>query len=300
MRYLLLLFLFAINCFRSYAQHHEISFGLGMANYIGDLSPKHNTESPFNFLNSQNIKASYTLGYKYNFEEFFSIGINASFMNVSAYDSDNADVKQYNDAFFRYIRNLSFYSDITEVNAMVGFEPFRNFNNWNNDKILISPIISAGIGFFSFDPKASYNGQEVSLRTLSTEGQGLTGGPSKYSTTAFSFPIGLGVKAYFPQRNFWIGLEGVYRYTSTDYLDDVSTSYYSDPTFSGTSTPALSAALAQRRLEIDPNNIYDYVTAPGQQRGDKNNNDVFWTLQLKIGYNLFPTSGKNYGCYKIR
>jgi hypothetical protein len=280
MRYLLLLFLFAINCFRSHAQHHEISFGLGMANYIGDLSPKHNTQIPTNFLNSQNIKVSYTLGYKYNFEEFFSIGINASFMNVSAYDSDNADVKQYNDAFFRYIRNLSFYSDITEVNAMVGFEPFRNFNNWNNDKILISPIISAGIGFFSFDPKASYNGQEVSLRALSTEGQGLTGGPSKYSTTAFSFPIGLGVKAYFPQRNFWIGLEGVYRYTSTDYLDDVS-GVYTDARLlfkeRGSTSENLSGSV--RRTSFETGNA-------GKQRGFSWNNDWYSISGITLTYKI--------------
>ncbi len=79
--------------------------------------------------------------------------------------------------------------------------------------------------------------------------------------------------------------ECVYRTLSTDYLDDVSSTYidpaaYTNPNnnFSGTKlTNAL--LLNDRQYELDPTRI----AKDGDQRGNPNNNDAYFTFNLKIG-----------------
>ena len=81
------------------------------------------------------------------------------------------------------------------------------------------------------------NGQKYRLRELHTEGQGFEGGPEifseevtgeKYSTYerfAICIPFGFGIKKAF-HSTAGIKLEASYRFTNTDYLDDVSSVYY--------------------------------------------------------------------------
>lgn len=69
------------------------------------------------------------------------------------------------------------------------------------------------------------------LRELRTEGQGLEGNPTKwkddktYSPIQICFPIGFGIEKAF-NGDMGLKIEASYRYTSTDYLDDVSGVYF--------------------------------------------------------------------------
>jgi hypothetical protein len=141
----------------------------------------------------------------------------------------------------------------------------------------------AGIGYFAFNPQAKVLNKWVDLQPLHTEGQGFTENPNKkpYSLRQVSIPLGAGVR-YELSPSINLRAEFVYRILSTDYLDDVSTTY-ADPNlfsnyFSGTKlTNAL--LLSDRQYELDP----AHITEAGGERGNPKNNDAYFTFNLKIG-----------------
>jgi len=174
----------------------------------------------------------------------------------------------------------------------------RNDFRWNEDNWFISPYIGAGIGVFTFNPKTFYKGQEVELQPLGTEGQGLPGGKAKYGLTQMNMPLTLGVKFYNPARTFSVALDATYRYTYTDYLDDVS-SVYTDPSGFGlypVSQAALANALHDRAYENFPGVVY----GPGQQRGNTKDNDTYMSLQVKFSYYFLGGIRKVYNCFRIK
>ncbi|RYZ40707.1 MAG: gliding motility-associated C-terminal domain-containing protein, partial [Sphingobacteriales bacterium] len=90
--------------------------------------------------------------------------------------------------------------------------------------------VALGVGLFSYDPYAfiTVNGQneKVFLRPLGTEGQGHPNYPDRkpYSSMGICIPLTVGFKYNLsPSMNFFA--EAGYRYTNTDYIDDVSTTY---------------------------------------------------------------------------
>lgn len=285
------------------AQYHEFSFGVGASNYYGDLSPldsKASIVEPLTSISTQNIHMSYTGEYRYNFKNRFSVGFGLTHMYVGAYDSDNTPDQE---AFSRKIRNLSFNSVINEANLNLRFEPFRNEDNWNQDNFHLSPYIGLGIGIFKFNPTTMYKGQEYDLQPLGTEGQGLPGEKAKYSLTQFSIPFTVGFKVTSPNRKVAMSIDLAYRWTTTDYLDDVSTVYVNPAkinAFYSPSEAALINALAQRRQEIDPSGTYSYATNPGEIRGNSNHNDSYVSAQVKFSFFLPSNSGSSSDCYNIK
>jgi hypothetical protein len=296
MKKLLFLFLLVFFDVSLFSQSHEFSLGVGSSSYYGDLGVSNNQFlQPFSEFNTGNIKMSYTAGYRYNFPQYFSIGLNLSMMYLSAYDSDN---DMNGDNLYRKMRNLSFHTDIYEASITANFEPLRNDFRWNEDNWFISPYIGAGIGVFTFNPKTSHKGQEVELQPLGTEGQGLPGGKAKYGLTQMNMPLTLGVKFYNPARTFSVALDATYRYTYTDYLDDVS-SVYTDPSGFGlypVSQAALANALHDRAYENFPGVVY----GPGQQRGNTKDNDTYMSLQVKFSYYFLGGIRKVYNCFRIK
>jgi|694.fasta_scaffold33178_10 hypothetical protein len=280
-------FLISPSCF-IHAQFHEVQVGIGTANYYGDLNTsRKNILQPITDHSEFNIKASYSLGYRYHFKEYFSVGAQFNIMSLSGYDSDNYSKGFQNSSYFRYLRNLSFYTNLYELSSQFTYEPYRNDKRWFNYKWFASPYVSAGIGLFKFNPKTMYKGTEYELQPLGTEGQGLPGQKDKYSLTQVSLPITLGLKVYSPNRSMAISMDLSYRYSTTDYLDDVSGNYFSNnlfDTYYDAPTAKLVKALSERRVEIDPTDQYKYITTDKQIRGNKNDNDGFITMQLKFSY----------------
>jgi hypothetical protein len=91
---------------------------------------------------------------------------------------------------------------------------------------MFTPYITIGAGIFNYDPFAYLNNVKYALRPLGTEGQGSAAYPEReaYGNVALCFPLGMGVKYNIsPSVNF--AFEISYRFTTTDYLDDVSTTY---------------------------------------------------------------------------
>ncbi len=121
-------------------------------------------------------------------------------------------------------RNLSFYTDLYEGSVLLDFYLFPFLPTKGRNSIV--PYISTGLTVFHFNPMSVYQGQEYALQPLSTEGQGTSAFPDRkpYMLTQVAIPAEMGIKIMMGN-NFSFNIAGGFRYTFTDYLDDVSTTY---------------------------------------------------------------------------
>jgi len=164
---------------------------------------------------------------------------------------------------------LNFQSVINDFSLVAEFNFLEYFTG--SKKTYITPYIFAGIGFFTFNPK-SLDG--VVLQPLGTEGQNAGfDGRSPYNKWGLSFPFGIGIKYSLSER-FGLGVEWGMRKTFTDYIDDISTSYYLDGP------------------EIDPNNVAAIHSDPTMnhepymQRGNDKNWDWFNFFGVSVTYKI--------------
>lgn len=219
------------------------------------------------------------------YEYMLALRLEATFGSVSADDKILKKVAPSTSG--RYERNLSFKSKITDFMLGLEIHPLYIMGRNNEDKEppLFSPYLLVGVGFFSFKPQAKLGDKWVDLQPLSTEGQGFAEYPDRtpYKLNQMNIPLGLGVK-YDLGATLSVRAEFVYRKLNTDYLDDVSSKYYADPTlyanyFTGAKlTNAL--LLNNRQYELDPGHSYNTQ----DERGNPKNKDAFFTFNLKIGY----------------
>ncbi|MEZ5043498.1 MAG: DUF6089 family protein [Saprospiraceae bacterium] len=250
-----------------HAQHFEAGILGGGSNYLGDLSNNSSTV----YLGQSHF-AGGIFG-RYNFNDYLAVRLGLNYTALSGADA-NAPVGAFRD------RNLSFQTDIYEVGLigefnLMGYQPY-------NLSSPFSPYLFAGVAFFTFNPKAFYQGQLVELQPLDTEGQGLPDRPAPYTTQQFAIPFGIGVK-YALNDQWNVGLEIGVRKTFTDYLDDVSGTYVSYNELLA-AKGELSAALANRQGELlgsDP-----VIVPTGTQRGDGKTADAYFILGLTISYNF--------------
>jgi hypothetical protein len=234
------------------SQTMEVGAFGGGAYYLGDLNPgKH-------FLNTQ---ISYGALVRYNFDTRWAVKLSVARGKVKGNASQSS---------FLPDRNLQFESPVTDISATCEFNFFSYFtgSRWNS----ISPYIYTGIGVFFYDP--SSGGQK--LRALGTEGQNVNyNGRTPYSTTSVEIPMGLGVK-YSLTKALGITVFWELHKTFTDYLDDVSTTYY----------------LAGPSIDVnDPAQVLSDPTRdhqPEMQRGNPENNDwySFFGVSLTFKFNL--------------
>jgi hypothetical protein len=247
---LLFLVLFAPN---SFAQRSgDLGVLGGVTYYIGDLNPA----LPFRL-----SKKAYGLMYRQNFNSRVSVRAHFIKGKVAGDDAISKANTQ---------RNLNFESLITEggVQLEINFFDFYIGSKMHP----ISPYLFGGAAVFFYEPFGNVAGARVSLNPLATEGQS-----KEYKKYAFSAPFGIGVK-YSISKHLGIGAEWGMRKTTTDYLDDVSKTYYFDAT---TVTPA-SATVAQ--LASDPLLTH----SAGMQRGNSRDTDwysyagISLTLKIKL------------------
>ncbi|GMQ24524.1 hypothetical protein Aoki45_12060 [Algoriphagus sp. oki45] len=114
---------------------------------------------------------------------------------------------------FRFPRNLHFRATNWEVAGIVEYywHPIK-LNNITRH--LWNPYIFFGVGMSTNNPQAELNGTWVDLRPLQLEN-------NPYEKYIIVFPMGLGFKY---KLNVYMDLkvEGNYRFTLTDYMDDIS------------------------------------------------------------------------------
>ena len=186
---------------------------------------------------------------------------------------------QYSQNDYQRRRNLSFNTNIFEFAVRGDFNFFKFIPTDSNHSF--TPYATLGVGVFSYDPYAYYNGQKVYLRPLDTEGETFYQGRKAYGTMAICVPIGFGVK-YAITEKVNISFEISHRFTTTDYIDDVSKTYVGIDKFtSPNGTPSLAAILQDRSFETGTP-----IGVEGRQRGFSKQKDQYAIAEIGISFNI--------------
>jgi hypothetical protein len=261
----------------------ELGGSLAAMNCLTDVGGNKGIGRPFiKDLNYGNTKFAGSAYLSATYKYAVGLRLEATFGQIGAYDSILKPVASTTGG--RYERNLSFRSDISEVALIAEFHPLFMFVDWSSkdqDPPSLSPYVLAGIGYFHFNPQALLNGQWIDLQPLHTEGEGWIPGRPEYSLNQTNIPIGIGVRY---EVNSMLNIRGecIVRILHTDYLDDVSTRFVDPSIFyqhltGNQLTDAL--ALNSRNNNLNPK----FISHPGGIRGDPNNNDSYFTFNLKVG-----------------
>ncbi len=246
------------------AQGLYIGVNGGAAMYNGDLS-HHN---PFFSQNEVNRSLGMTAGYVFN--NTWSVGF--SYLTTTIEGSDT-----YANSKDLQSRNLSFYSDIKELSIT---SQFHFLNKLNVSTKYISPYLEGGLGVFHFNPMANYEGLAYELQELNTEGQGLPGNNlSPYQLIEMNYQIGAGMTFKIKDR-LRFSFSSIIRFTTTDYLDDVSGSYY-DINKLAIYKGEVAAKMAYRSAEVS-NDLPESIH--GNSRGNPGNNDSYIIHQFSVSY----------------
>ena len=208
---------------------YEVLGGIGISGYLGDLGGGDGPGRPFlSDMDLSGTRFAGNVGLRYRWTDRISTKWNLISGMVNG--SDNYSNSR------RSARNLSFRSIIIESSLQVEFsiqkeKTGRRYTFINTGKLRwegVNTYLFTGIGGFYFNPQAKYiDNKWYDLQPLRTEGQGLPGAKESkpYSKIAACFPLGIGFK-YGLTRKLNFGVEMGYRFTTTDFLDDVSDSYY--------------------------------------------------------------------------
>ena len=245
--------------FYSFQRESNITLttGIGISKYFGELS---NDRSLGDF------NPAISIGTEVSLLPKVSLRGELLYYRISATDSDLPD----NDS--RKNRNLSFRSNNLEVNLQAVF-PFLKPSYSSRESSKVQPYVVGGIGVTFINPQAELNGRWYYLKELKTEGV-------DYSNFVLVIPAGAGI-SHRIQRNLTLSVEFNYRFTLSDYLDDVSTTYLPIESF----IDPIAAQLSDRRPEIG------FESAePGSIRGNSGNNDGYFIMSLRAKWSI---SGQN-------
>lgn len=235
--------------------------GLNTSTYYGDL--KDNSDL-------LDVRPSITLGAMHYFGRRIGLRGEFSWVTLSGSDANSKDEGKIQ-------RNLSF----TSANYELSFAGVVNLIP-QGGRFYQRPQFNvygfAGVGGLYFNPKAKLDGKKYALQPLQTEGV-------DYSRFTFIIPYGLGAK--FKATPFFnLALEVGWRKTFTDYIDDVSTVYVDNASF----TDPIAAQLADRRGELDPPLP---LLEEGHIRGNPDNDDAYMLFSIKLEYYLPYQIGSN-------
>ncbi len=238
-------------------RYFSITAGTGRASYIGELNSKNRL---------QRNPANFNLGLEARLLTRISARMEVAMYNLKGFDSRSRFQS------FEQQRNLKFRSWNFEA-TLQGMYYIRSYAGDYYRRWPIDPYLHAGIGFTTNNPKTDIlidgRTERVNLRDFQVEGV-------DYSQVVLMIPVGAGAK--FKLNEFISAtFEFAFRYTFTDYLDDVST------VFPEVTTDDTFARLSNRKDEIGVINqdAYDRLV-PGQPRGNPDNNDHYYFVNLKL------------------
>ena len=252
-----------VNAQYEYAQEGEFGITLGAAHYFGDLNTRAAINRP---------KPAIGAYFKKQFGNYTGMRVSAHFLQLGYSDI-------YSKNAYQQRRNLSFNTNIFELAVQGDFNFFKYIPTDPDHNF--TPYLTFGIGVFSYDPYAYLNGEKVFLRPLNTEGETFYQGRKAYGTMAFCFPIGFGMK-YSISDNVNLSFTITHRFTTTDYIDDVSTTYVGADKFLGPSGQQTLAGLMQDRSY----ETGDPIGVEGRQRGWSKQKDQYIIAEMGISFNL--------------
>jgi hypothetical protein len=250
-------------------QEGEFGFTLGVATYFGDINTRVGLHA---------LKPAVGIFYRKQFNNYMGVRLSAHYTELGY-----SDVYSEND--YQLARNLSFNTALAEFAISGDFnffkfipgDPYHSF----------TPYVTIGIGVFNYNPYAYLSGQKYYLRPLGTEGQniGYVGADGKtrkpYGSMAVCFPIGLGLK-YSIANNLNLSIQIAERFTTTDYLDDVSTTYVGIANFPPQNgKPSIAGVLQDRSFERGVT-----IGVEGAQRGWSQQKDQYLIAEVGLSFNI--------------
>jgi hypothetical protein len=300
---------------------NNVYSGIGVSvnalNYFGDLAPlpsRFSTDISF-------TNPGFGISLFHRFGPRYTLQVQYMYGTLFGSDKESATKSDQNNGVYRYQRNLSFRNHIHELSAVAYFDLFENQSSYIS-RVKWTPYVYLGIAGFYHNPQAQApaksldgvtnlpSGQWVDLQPLGTEGQhselkpgDVNYGIKPYSLLQMAIPFGIGARFRINEvMDLWGDIG--FRYTFTDYLDDVSANYVDlalikDP---------LAQALSYRTNELlgDPTSAAigtkDYGTFktfagygsehPENIRGNKSQNDIYMVTSIKLTYILGKTFHK--------
>jgi hypothetical protein len=289
----LLFLVFFSASFASFGQtwkfyRNEFSFAIGASNFLGEVGGANQEgTNGVRDLEFSMTRPTLGIGYSYKLSQY------SKFRTTFLYGTLKGD-DQLTQERFRNHRNLHFRSPLFELSAVIEVYPFterighlyRLHGTRGKKSSQLSPYFLLGIGGFYYNPKAldPTTNKWIALRPLSTEGQGLPGGAASYKRISICLPMGIGLK-YAIDKEWSIGFEMSGRMTFTDYIDDVSTTYYDPNTIQDAKGPtAAYFSDPSSGPFVYANGYVAETTNPGMQRGDPNDNDSYLFAIFSIHY----------------
>ncbi len=246
-----------------YVQEGEFGITAGAAHYFGDLNPRARINRP---------KIAIGGFVRKQFGNYTSVRLSAHFAKLGYSDI-------YSNNEYQQRRNLSFNTNIFEIALQGDFNFFKFIPT--DPEHRFTPYATLGVGFFTYDPYAYYHNQKVYLRPLHTEGETFYKGRKEYGSMAMCFPIGFGIK-YAINDKVNVSFEVTQRFTTTDYIDDVSTTYVGLDKFPSTAGGKSIAGIMQdRSFEVGPP-----IGIEGRQRGFSKQKDQYAIAEFGISFNI--------------
>ncbi len=302
------------NHFTPANRYNAIGISLNALNYYGDLSPKSNVFSTDISLTRPAIGISFShrFGPRYTLTGGFMYG------TLKGSDIKSADETDKENGQYRYKRNLSFRNRIKELSLVASFDLFENQSTYIS-RVKWTPYIYLGVAGFIHNPQAQIPqfaidgvtelpgaGNWINLREYGTEGQKAdllptdsNYGIKEYKLLQVAIPGGIGAR-FRINEVLDFSVEIGFRYTFTDYLDDVSKNYVDLGVFNG---DKVAEALSYRSNEVTaPTEVYvgrnnqSYNIVPGygseyidNKRGERTDRDIYMVTTFRLTYIIGKT-----------
>jgi len=282
--------------------YSTVGFGIGTSSYFGDMTGYSTPYTSIFKMMRWNINANYTHQFTPR------LGARVGFMWARIAGDDETLNRGGKPNSNYYIRNLHFRNNLKEF-SLIGTYNLKPDGRGLNRRADFMPYLFGGIAVVAHNPKAKTpetfeNQTWVALQPLGTEGQGQPGYGNPYSLVTLAIPFGFGLRWKINDR--WnVGAEAGFRFTTSDYLDDIS-SQYPDPdvlrndlarSMSNRSLEQISARKLQDRtqtvrniLKLDPSS--DPFTEPtpnndvGDLRGFAERKDTYLLGSIQVSYVL--------------
>ena len=273
-----MLVLLLANFSKASAQGRNYGLAVGSAHYFGDLGGS-SAFAPWKATDVRGSRMALSGFVEFPAEGRWQVHTGLSFAQLVGDD-------RFADSPTRIARNLHFRSSVWEASARGQYKFWDRPRHWNRTAGSRGYVF-LGIGAFTYNPKARLrndwndivNPIWYSLRNLKTEGQ-----EKPYGWVALSLPMGFGFD-WNLTGGWQVGFEVNWRYTSTDYLDDVSGTYANPEALSefaelfSSQANAYSIAVAGPQGGSIENHQY---AAGGTPRGNPDSRDGFGTVQFTL------------------